>query len=151
MEEHVNHPQHYNSHPSGVECIDIIRHYVCDISNVFKYLWRAGLKGEEGMTDREKEIEDMQKALWYLNDYHQSLVGSSLMTLGMFDHPSGIEVDKIASHYVEPVANTFRLLWRVGLITKDGHVLHVPGEVAAVTVAMSLLYEYIETLKKELQ
>lgn len=66
--ESVNHPKHYNSHPSGVECIDIIRHYCYDIGAAIKYLWRAGLKTEEGMTDREKEIEDLRKAIWYIND-----------------------------------------------------------------------------------
>ena len=66
--ENVNHPKHYNSHPSGVECIDIIRHYCYDIGAAIKYLWRAGLKTEEGMTDRDKEIEDLRKAIWYIND-----------------------------------------------------------------------------------
>ena len=54
--EHVNHPKHYNSHPNGIECIDIIRHYVCDIANAIKYLWRAGLKAELGMEDAEKDV-----------------------------------------------------------------------------------------------
>ena len=67
--EHVNHPKHYNSHPNGIECIDIIRHYVCDIANAIKYCWRAGLKAEMGMEDAEKEIEDLKKALWYIEDY----------------------------------------------------------------------------------
>lgn len=67
--EHVNHPKHYNSHPNGIECIDIIRHYTCDIANAIKYLWRAGLKPEMGMEDAEKESEDLKKALWYIEDY----------------------------------------------------------------------------------
>lgn len=67
--EHVNHPKHYNSHPNGIECIDIIRHYVCDIANAQKYLMRAGKKQEMGMEDAEKEIEDLKKALWYIEDY----------------------------------------------------------------------------------
>lgn len=44
----VNHPQHYTSHPSGVECITIARHYCFTIGNAIKYLWRAGLKQEKG-------------------------------------------------------------------------------------------------------
>lgn len=67
IEEHVN-PQHYKSHPSGVECIEIARHYCFSIGNVFKYIWRAGLKKEEGLEDIDKEIEDLEKARWYLND-----------------------------------------------------------------------------------
>ncbi len=67
--ENVNHPAHYNSRKDGIECIDIIRHYVCDIANAIKYLWRAGLKPEQGMDDAEKEIEDLKKALFYIDDY----------------------------------------------------------------------------------
>lgn len=61
-------PDYYKSHPSGVECIDITRHYCFSIGNAIKYLWRAGLKTEEGIQDREKEIEDLRKAIWYIND-----------------------------------------------------------------------------------
>lgn len=66
--EMVNHPSHYNSHPSGIECIEIIRHYCFAIGSAIKYLWRAGLKQEQGMDDKEKEIQDLEKAIWYIND-----------------------------------------------------------------------------------
>ena len=68
MEEAVNHPKHYNSHPSGIECIDIARHYCFSIGNAIKYLWRAGLKQEADKDSVEKEIEDLKKAIWYIND-----------------------------------------------------------------------------------
>lgn len=61
-------PEYYRKHPSGVECIDITRHYCFDIGNAIKYLWRAGLKQEEGYTSTDKEIEDLYKALWYIED-----------------------------------------------------------------------------------
>lgn len=64
----VNHPSYYTSHPSGIECIDITRHYCFSIGNAIKYLWRAGLKKEMGLEDKEKEIEDLRKAIWYIND-----------------------------------------------------------------------------------
>lgn len=54
----VNHPKHYNEHPSGVECIDVIEHMPFNIGNAVKYLWRAGLKGDA--------IEDLKKACWYV-------------------------------------------------------------------------------------
>lgn len=66
--EKVNHPKHYNSHPSGIECIEIARHYCFSIGNAFKYLWRAGLKKDNGLKDIDKEIEDLEKAIWYIND-----------------------------------------------------------------------------------
>jgi len=69
----VNHPKYYNQHPSGVECIDIIRHYSFNIGCVIKYLWRAGLKDEYGMTAKAKELEDCEKAAWYLNDHIEQL------------------------------------------------------------------------------
>ena len=68
VEDKVNHPKYYTSHPSGIECIEITRHYCFAIGNAIKYLWRAGLKVEEGMTDKQKEIEDLEKAIWYIKD-----------------------------------------------------------------------------------
>lgn len=61
--DNVNHPKHYNSHPSGIECIEIIRHHDFNIGNAIKYLWRAGLKGGE-----EKLVEDLKKAIFYIQD-----------------------------------------------------------------------------------
>ena len=66
--DNVNHPAHYNSHPSGIECIEIARHHNFNIGNSMKYLWRAGLKSEEGMEDTDKQIEDLNKAIWYIQD-----------------------------------------------------------------------------------
>lgn len=54
----VNHPKHYNEHPSGVECIDVVEHMTFNLGNAVKYLWRAGKKGP---TD-----EDLRKAVWYI-------------------------------------------------------------------------------------
>lgn len=62
MNKLVNHPDHYNEHPSGVECIDIVRHMNFNLGNVIKYLWRAGLK------DGNTNIQDLEKAKWYLED-----------------------------------------------------------------------------------
>ena len=58
--EEVNHPKHYNQHPSGIECIDIIEHFNFNIGSAMKYLWRAGLK--PGV----KSITDLEKANWYI-------------------------------------------------------------------------------------
>lgn len=74
--DNVNHPSHYTSHPSGVECIDITRHYCFAIGNAIKYLWRAGLKKDASMDDKKKEIEDLKKAIWYINDRITQLEGS---------------------------------------------------------------------------
>lgn len=54
----VNHPPHYKNHPSGVECIQITEHMSFTLGNAMKYIWRA---------DYKNGVEDLQKAVWYLN------------------------------------------------------------------------------------
>jgi hypothetical protein len=66
--DNVNHPKHYTSHPSGIECITITRHYCFAIGNAIKYLWRAGLKEDASLDNAQKEIEDLNKAIWYIKD-----------------------------------------------------------------------------------
>ena len=73
--DNVNHPGHYTSHPSGIECIEITRHYPFSIGNAIKYLWRAGLKKDASLTDNQKEIEDLKKAIWYIKDRIKQLGG----------------------------------------------------------------------------
>ena len=68
--DQVNHPSHYTSDPSGVECLTITRHRNFNVGNAIKYLWRAGLK------DDNKHIEDLQKAIFYIQDEIKRLGGS---------------------------------------------------------------------------
>jgi hypothetical protein len=56
----VDHPSHYTSHPSNVECITITEHMNFCIGNAVKYLWRAGLKSPNA-------IEDLKKARFYVD------------------------------------------------------------------------------------
>ena len=74
----VNHPPHYTQHPSGVECIDITRHYCFSIGNAIKYLWRAGLKKDASLEDKQKEIEDLEKAIFYIKDRIKQINNSVL-------------------------------------------------------------------------
>jgi hypothetical protein len=64
--EAVNHPKHYNSHPSGVECITVVEHMTFNIGNAIKYLWRA---------DHKNGIEDLKKAAWYVQREIERLEG----------------------------------------------------------------------------
>lgn len=68
--EKVSHPSHYTwlKEKCGVEVIDITRHLDFDLGNSIKYILRAGHKSESSYTDTEKEIEDLRKAVWYLQD-----------------------------------------------------------------------------------
>lgn len=68
--EKVNHPNHYTwfKEKTGVEVIDIIRLFDYNKGAALGYILRSGHKEEAGYTMREKEIEDLQKAIWQLQD-----------------------------------------------------------------------------------
>lgn len=61
MSDMVNHPSHYTD--GKIEVIDFIEDKCLNYhrGNALKYLCRAGKK------DPEKEVEDLQKAVWYIN------------------------------------------------------------------------------------
>lgn len=69
-EERVQHPSHYTwlKDLCGVEVIDITRHMDFDLGNATKYILRAGHKSEQGYSDRQKAIEDLEKAIFYIKD-----------------------------------------------------------------------------------
>lgn len=60
MSDNVNHPSHYTD--GKIEVIDFIedRNLNFHRGNAVKYIARAGKKNPE------KEIEDLEKAVWYL-------------------------------------------------------------------------------------
>jgi hypothetical protein len=63
-EDVVNKPSHYNT--GNIECIEAIEESMSSVAfkgylkgNCLKYLWRYDYKG--------KQVEDLNKATWYLN------------------------------------------------------------------------------------
>jgi hypothetical protein len=52
-------PTYYKERVPGVECIEVVQHFNFNRGNAIKYIWRAGLK--------DNELEDLQKARWYLD------------------------------------------------------------------------------------
>ncbi len=81
MADMVNHPPHYTSHPSGVECIQVTEHMNFCIGNAMKYLWRADLKGH---------IEDLEKAAWYVAREIERRKAQAVVQSALFS----VEVDK---------------------------------------------------------
>ena len=67
MKESINHPEHYGD--GKYEAINVIEAWNLGFSlgNVVKYISRAGKK------DPEREIEDLEKAKWYLERHIQNL------------------------------------------------------------------------------
>jgi hypothetical protein len=74
MDDPVNHPAHYTSHPSGVEAIDITRHMNFNLGNAVKYVWRADLKGNS--------LQDLQKARFYIEDEIKKISNVEAQNLG---------------------------------------------------------------------
>ena len=66
-QDNVNHPKHYEAlfFMKELECIDLTSLMSFNVGNAFKYVWRYGLKG-----DSEKAKEDLNKAIWYLNQFY---------------------------------------------------------------------------------
>ncbi len=61
MNDEVNHPSYYTSHPKGIECINVIED--CKsvrLANVLKYIWRVCWGG------KSDDLSDLKKAKWYL-------------------------------------------------------------------------------------
>ena len=67
MADNVNHPSHYNSHPSGLECITVVEQMTFNLGNAVKYIWRMHHKGG---------TEDLEKACWYIRREIDRLRGS---------------------------------------------------------------------------
>lgn len=65
--ETVDHPSHYAD--GKIETIDYIEDKKLGfcLGNAIKYISRAGKKESTGMTKKEKEVEDLKKAIWYIN------------------------------------------------------------------------------------
>ena len=73
--EMVNHPEHYGGKENIYEVVKVCEAWGLDkdayIFNVVKYVARAGKK------DTDKELQDMKKALWYLNRKIERLESNS--------------------------------------------------------------------------
>lgn len=69
MGEMINHPSHYGGEENVYEAIKVIDAWELGFSlgNTVKYISRAGKK------DPKKELEDLKKALWYLEHHIQKL------------------------------------------------------------------------------
>ena len=118
MTDIINHPAHYTGVTAEIECIDIARHLNFQLGNAFKYIWRAGKKGGRG-----KEIEDLKKALWYLEDSIQNGYNdldqcddlasglASIVTRGD-DSMRGVILRDIAARRIVAAANILREMIR---------------------------------------
>ena len=73
MENQINHPEHYGGEDNPYEAIKVIEAWDLDfhLGNTVKYISRAGKKGTD------KELQDLKKALWYLERKIQNIKDAS--------------------------------------------------------------------------
>ena len=73
-DKNVSHPSHYTQlkEKCGIEVIDITRHLNFNLGNAIKYILRSGKKPiiDKDLSDdfNKAAIQDLRKAIWYLND-----------------------------------------------------------------------------------
>lgn len=77
--EQVSHPSHYAwlKDLCGVEPLDICRYLDFNTGNAIKYLLRKD-KVDGNKTKTEKRIEDLRKAIFYINDEINKLNGRNM-------------------------------------------------------------------------
>ena len=87
--DNVNHPAHYTwlKDLCGIEVIDITRHMDFCLGNAIKYILRAGHKKDAILTDTDKQIEDLNKAIWYIQD--------EIKRITEFNNKTKVKNDKI--------------------------------------------------------
>ena len=73
LDDRVNHPKHYEK--GRVECIELLEALTRGYTGIIameigqlKYLYRVGSKNENGMSIKEKSIQDVNKVKWYFED-----------------------------------------------------------------------------------
>lgn len=101
MTEKINHPQHYNSHPSGVEAIDIVQYMGFCLGNAFKYVYRY---------QHKNGTEDLKKAIWYLRHQQTVILKQHIAVT----HTTTSDYHKIIS--AEPnkdIARVLEIIWDV--------------------------------------
>ena len=101
----IERPEHYNTHPSGIECIEITENLICNVANAVKYLFRCGLKEGSPL------LEDLKKARWYINREINRCV-EICPQLVIFPH--GKKVSDITMHHNYCVGNSLYYLLTAG-------------------------------------
>jgi hypothetical protein len=75
--KNATNPGHYNSIPEELQHWNVVHKMGWDyyLGNATKYIWRAGKKASAHQTIEQKEIEDLKKAIVYLNKKIELLQG----------------------------------------------------------------------------
>lgn len=126
-------PSHYKSHPSGVECIQVIYPLYYGAGNAIKYLWRLGMK--------DADLQELTKAMWYV--IHSENANLPKRELMPFDSSVALDLwynfelggfrrDAITKIYLGDYAEALEIMKRwyafiAGIDVKDVPLPNVPN------------------------
>ena len=91
--DNVEHPLHYNQYPH--EVIELTENLGFCLGNAVKYILRAPFKG--------KEVEDLQKAVWYLKRLMNS--AADLQTEFLIGEDDFEELQELAKTFATPIVD----------------------------------------------
>lgn len=116
----VNHPSHYTSHPSGVECIQITQHMSFCLGNAIKYIFRREDKGAL--------LQDLKKAEFYVNQEIKRITSTGRWTTYQaWSDDRELPEDALFAKFIghcEPgnLTSAMKLIWNAGGIKSSGPV-----------------------------
>jgi len=109
----VDHPKHYNNHPSGVEAIEIVQYMGFCLGNAFKYVYRY---------QHKNGLQDIEKAIWYLKRQQTIIINKKLVAT----HTATNDFYKILS--AEPNADikkVLQIIWDVSFHNQKNGMLGI--------------------------
>lgn len=115
MSDKIN-PEHYRSHASGIECIQVTEHLNFCLGNAVKYIWRADLKGDG--------VADLEKAAWYISrEIQRRIEGAEKASQYMIR-----ELNRRATSSTTPNVKTSSENFLDPKVTLDGRYVASDGE-----------------------
>ena len=140
-DESVNHPSHYNT--GSIEVIDFIEDLGLDIGfclgNAIKYISRAGKK------DKEKTVEDIKKAQWYLSRWLDAMRKEVQESMYIeYSGPRKISVYR----YIAEQKLSYRLGYAIDQISQSTYADTVADHVRCIEQAMDVLDDYVKDLQE---
>ena len=141
----VKSPSHYNSHPSGVECIDITQHLNFCLGNAIKYIWRCD--------DKSKPVEDLKKAIKYLKLEVLKILRKLLSTSSLRSRGEKPSQDRSSARLVfrktTPLILPDGVREQVVIYTLDGVAnYHTSRGEDATDLELDWAFKYLELLDK---
>ena len=131
MHDPVNHPSHYTS--GKIEVIDYIedQKFPYHLGNAVKYISRAGKK------DPAKTIEDLSKAVWYLNRY-----------IGLLEKEKRMDHDTFCRALEHAVDEALPPGYRA-TVEKERDILSVTADTGDVSLVYHIHSDYTRYVKGE--